>query len=76
MVISSPQKIFSGNSGIFLIFVIYNRWDFFCFQSNCFHDKLYEILEMSPPSSPDHTTKESQNAVPVFEMQFPSLYVY
>eukprot|EP00105_Crassostrea_gigas_P001528 XP_011413750.1 PREDICTED: protein EFR3 homolog B isoform X5 [Crassostrea gigas] len=45
-------------------------------KSNCFHDKLYEILEMSPPSSPDHTTKESQNAVPVFEMQFPSLYVY
>ncbi|XP_078317338.1 protein EFR3 homolog B-like isoform X2 [Crassostrea virginica] len=44
-------------------------------KSNRFHDKLYEILELSPPSSPDHT-KENQSAVPVFEMQFPSLYVY
>ncbi|XP_062622284.1 protein EFR3 homolog B-like isoform X5 [Saccostrea cucullata] len=44
-------------------------------KSNHFHEKLYEILEMTPPESPDHA-KGNQNAVPVFEMQFPSLYVY
>ena len=55
----------TGNTNIFYVWL----------QSNRFHDKLYEILELSPPSSPDHT-KENQSAVPVFEMQFPSLYVY
>ncbi|XP_048761536.1 protein EFR3 homolog B-like isoform X2 [Ostrea edulis] len=44
-------------------------------KSNCFHDKLYEILETTSPESPNHS-EESLNAVPVFEMQFPSLYVY
>ena len=52
------------------------------FQSNHFHNKLNEILDMvdDPPpvsSNPDTDKENSVNSsVPVFEMQFPDLFVY
>lgn len=51
----------------------------FLFQSNHFHNKLSEILEMvsKPPESPERNRKAfNDDTVPVYEMQFPELFVY
>ncbi|KAK3089343.1 hypothetical protein FSP39_002879 [Pinctada imbricata] len=48
-------------------------------KSNHFHNKLNEILDkVSQPSegSDNHRKSVDENSIPVFEMQFPQLYVY
>lgn len=49
-------------------------------QSNHFHNKLSEILDtVATPDTVDASSSESQSqsqSVPVFEMQFPDLFVY
>lgn len=52
---------------------------FFFLQSNHFHNKLNEILDMvsRPPDSPEASRKSlEETSGPVFEMQFPDLFVY
>lgn len=48
-------------------------------KSNHFHNKLSEILDMvsKPPESPERNRKAfSDSVVPVYDMQFPELFVY
>ncbi len=55
------------------------------FQSNHFHNKLSEILDMVEDPAPSTDAKDAdsnsegntdQTQIPVFEMQFPDLFVY
>ena len=48
-------------------------------KSNHFHNKLSEILDMlsKPPESPERNRKAfNDDTIPVYEMQFPELFVY
>ncbi|KAK3580943.1 hypothetical protein CHS0354_006968 [Potamilus streckersoni] len=47
-------------------------------KSNHFHNKLNEILELvsKHPDSPGSLRKTNRTTVPVFDIQFPELYVY
>jgi precorrin-3B methylase len=60
---------------------------FYCFQSQQFHNKLNEILDMISQSNENLTSvtmvqeqkqrrPEESNSTNVFEMQYPDLFVY